>query len=58
MATERGEKKLRAAGEAAVPLKTAVWWGEVAFGAVKVDCDRLTRTATVAVMSYEEAGEL
>ncbi|MGI4829451.1 MAG: hypothetical protein ACRYFU_14840 [Janthinobacterium lividum] len=45
-------------GEAAVPLKTAVWWGEVAFGAVKVDRDRLTRTATVAVMSYEEAGEL
>lgn len=45
-------------GGAALPMKTAVWWGDAVFGPVKVDRDRLTRTATVTVMSYEEAGEL
>ena len=45
-------------GGAAVAMATRVWWGDVAFGPVKVDRDRLTRTASVAVMSYEEAGEL
>ena len=45
-------------GQSALPLTTRVWWGDVAFGPVKVDKDRLTRTATVAVMSYEEAEEL
>lgn len=47
-----------ASGGGALPMSTRIWWGDVAFGPVKVDRDRLTRTATVAVMSYEEAGEL
>jgi len=45
-------------GDAVVAMKTNIWWGDVVFGEVKVDDDRLTRTATVEVMSYEEAGEL
>ena len=44
--------------QAARPMKTAVWWGDVVFGAATVDRDRMTRKETVAVMSYEEAGEL
>ena len=45
-------------GGAALPMGTRVWWGDLVFGAVKVERDRIGRTATVAVMSYEEAGEL
>jgi hypothetical protein len=45
-------------GAAAVAMKTNIWWGDVVFGEMKVDDDRLSRTATVEVMSYEEAGEL
>ena len=45
-------------GGSAEPMTTRVWWGDVTFGPVKVDRDRLTRTATVALMCYEEAGEL
>jgi hypothetical protein len=45
-------------GSAAVSMTTSVWWGEVAFGETVVKENRLARTATVAVMSYQEAGEL
>ncbi len=45
-------------GGATVAMSTRVWWGDASFGPVKVDRDRLTRTVAVAVMSYEEAGEL
>ena len=45
-------------GGAAVALATRIWWGEVVFGAAKVERERVLRTATIAVMSYEEAGEL
>ena len=45
-------------GGAALPMATRIWWGDAAFGAVKLDRDRIARVATVAVMSYEEAGEL
>jgi hypothetical protein len=45
-------------GSAVVAMSTSVWWGEVAFGKTVVKEDRLARTATVVVMSYEEAGEL
>ncbi len=44
-------------GGAAVAMQTRVWWGDVVLGPVKVDRDRLMRTATVQVMSYQEAGE-
>jgi hypothetical protein len=47
-----------AAGHAAVAMATNVWWSEVAFGEMAISDDRLSRTATVQVMSYEEAGEL
>lgn len=47
-----------ATGHAAVAMTTNVWWSEVAFGEMAIDDDRLARTATVQVMSYEEAGEL
>jgi hypothetical protein len=39
-------------------MTTNVWWGEVDFGKTVVKEDRLARTATVSVMSYQEAGEL
>jgi hypothetical protein len=45
-------------GNAAIGMTTNVWWGEVAFGETVVKDDRLARTATVNVMSYQEAGEL
>ncbi len=47
-----------ASGHAAVAMTTNVWWSELAFGEMVVEDDRLARTATVQVMSYEEAGEL
>ena len=42
----------------AVALGTNVFWGDVAFGAVKVNGERLERVATVEVYCYQEAGEL
>jgi hypothetical protein len=47
-----------AAGSAVVPMATNIWWAQVVFGQVEIKKDRLARTATVMVMSYEEAGEL
>ena len=44
-------------GNAAV-LGTRVWWGDVTFGHAIVERNQMTRTATIAVMSYQEAGEL
>jgi hypothetical protein len=60
---QRSTPKLNYAGlafgaAAAVAMKTCVWWGEVAFGETVVKDDRLARTATVVVMSYQEVGEL
>ena len=45
-------------GHAATTMSTSLWWGDVAFGATEVKDDRLARTATVDVMSFEETGEL
>jgi hypothetical protein len=45
-------------GGAAVAMRTNIWWGPVQFGKTVVDDDRIGRTATIAVMAYEEAGEL
>lgn len=45
-------------GGAVLAMLTRVWWGDVVFGPVKVERDRVMRTATVQVMSYQEAGEL
>jgi hypothetical protein len=45
-------------GGPAVAMATSVWWGELLFGKSEAKDDRLMRTATVSVMSYQEAGEL
>jgi hypothetical protein len=45
-------------GQPAVALKTRIWWGEPQFGKVEVKENRIARTATLAVMSYEEEDEL
>jgi hypothetical protein len=45
-------------GGTAVAMRTNIWWGPVAFSKTVVKDDRIGRTATVAVMAYEEAGEL
>lgn len=45
-------------GGAAVAMCTNVWWGEAVFGKTVVKENRIARTATVAVMSFQEAGEL
>jgi hypothetical protein len=45
-------------GQPVVAMATNVWWGDVVFEPVKVEDDRLVRTAVVEVMSYQKAGEL
>jgi hypothetical protein len=61
-ATQRSSPKMNYAGLAnglaPVAMNTSIWWGEVAFGKTVIKDDRLARTATVVVMSYQEAGEL
>jgi hypothetical protein len=47
-----------ATGAVAVAMGTSVWWGELALGTTTVKEDRVARTATVRVMSFQEAGEL
>jgi hypothetical protein len=50
-----------AAGSSGLPattMATNVFWGDVAFGAVVVNGERLERVATVEVFSYQEVGEL
>jgi hypothetical protein len=42
----------------ATAMGTSLWWGPVNFGRTVVKKDRVGRTATVMVMSYQEAGEL
>lgn len=42
----------------ATVMGTQVFWGDPVFGAVKAEGERLERTVTVAVLSYQEAGEL
>ena len=47
-----------ASGIATVAMQTSAWWSQVAFGETVTKDDRLARTATVQLMSYQEAGEL
>lgn len=54
----KSDYRALADGGAAVPMTTRVWWGDPVLGAVTVDRDRIMRAVTIAVMSYEEAGEL
>lgn len=48
----------RGVGVAATAMGTNVFWGDVAFGAVAVDGERLERVATVEVWAYQEVDEL
>jgi len=47
-----------ASGAAVKPMGTSIWWEQVVFGKTEIKDERLARTATVMVMSYEETGEL
>jgi hypothetical protein len=46
------------AGVAPVAMATSIFWADPIFGAVTTVDERLERTATVQVFSYQEAGEL
>jgi hypothetical protein len=50
--------KVSFASGVSVAMATNVFWGDVAFGAAIARSERLERTATVEVYSYQEAGEL
>jgi len=47
-----------ASGGSPIAMATKIWWGPVDFGKTIINDDRIGRTATVAVMSYQERGEL
>lgn len=47
-----------AQGGLAQPMHSCVWWSEPTFSATVSKANRVRRTATVQVMSYQEAGEL
>jgi hypothetical protein len=50
-------QKMNYASSAAVPMETQIFWSEATFQPLKIERDRLSRTATVSVFSYEEPGE-
>lgn len=56
--TPQNARKSTFASGAAVALNTKVFWSDVVFEAAVVKNERLERTATVTVWSYQEAGEL
>jgi hypothetical protein len=47
-----------AEGAGVATMQTNIWWGPIEFGKTTVRNDRTRRTASVVVMSYQEAGEL
>ncbi len=47
-----------AQGGQAQAMSTSVWWSEPTFSATEIKANRIKRTATVQVMSFQEAGEL
>jgi hypothetical protein len=50
--------KMNYSASPVVAMGTNVFWGDVAFGTVPVDGERVERVATVEVFCYQEAGEL
>ncbi|MHB1675218.1 MAG: hypothetical protein ACYCSP_13315 [Acidobacteriaceae bacterium] len=50
-------QKMNYAPATAVPMETQIFWSEATFQPVKIERDRLLRTAAVSVFSYEEPGE-
>ena len=55
--TPRSAVKTSYASGVAEAMGTRIWWGDAELGEAKVVGDRLQRTASVAVMSFEEAGD-
>ena len=49
--------KLNYAQSPAAPMETQIFWTEATFQPAKAERDRLVRTASVSVFSYEEPGE-
>jgi hypothetical protein len=49
--------KLNYASTPAAAMLTKVFWDEPSFGQITILRDRLSRTARVVVLSYQEAGE-
>ena len=45
-------------GGSGVPTGTRIWWGAPACGEAKATGERMQRSVRVAVMSFQEAGEL
>lgn len=50
-------QKINYSSSTSDPMETQIFWTEPTFGQVKIERDRLLRTATVSVFSYEEPGE-
>ncbi|MHB1959430.1 MAG: hypothetical protein ACYCO5_10410 [Acidobacteriaceae bacterium] len=50
-------QKMNYAPVTAVAMETQIFWSEATFQPVKIERDRLLRTAAVSVFSYEEPGE-
>lgn len=53
----KSAQKMNYAAAPATPMETQVFWSEGSFEPLKIERDRLSRTAIVSVFSYEEAGE-
>jgi hypothetical protein len=47
-----------ASGGLPVAMGSRIWWSDVHFGPAQAVEERVTRTATVQVMAYQEVGEL
>lgn len=45
-------------GGATQTMSTRLWWSDVVFGAVETKAGNIGRTASIQVMSFQEAGEL
>jgi len=45
-------------GAAPVPMATSIFWSQPAFAPATAEGERIARSATVQVFSYQEAGEL
>ena len=50
-------QKMSYAQAPATPMETKIFWTEATFKTVDAERDRLSRTATISVFSYEEPGE-
>ncbi len=50
--------KMNYATTPATEMSTNIFWADPVFGATTVNNERLERTATIQVFSYQEAGEL